>query len=206
MLYGYVRVSTDLQTTENQLHSLMQYKDPDTQEFIPEKNIVQETISSRVPIEKRRISEFLTKLQPKDTLVVPELSRLGRSLVEVLNLIDVLTKKDVKIVSLKEGYTITSDIQSKIFSTILSLVAELERDIISKRTKEALNRLKTKGVKLGRPHTTNGKKRLNLFKKNFLHDLNERFTLDELSDKYGISRSTAARYRKILREELDVKR
>jgi len=110
-------------------------------------------ISSRQDRKKRKIDELFEKLQPGDTLIVSELSRIGRSTGEVINIINALIKKQVKFIAIKQNLIINGkhDLQSKILMTIFSLLSELERDLISSRTIEALKAKRAQGVRLGRP-------------------------------------------------------
>jgi DNA invertase Pin-like site-specific DNA recombinase len=110
-------------------------------------------MSSRKDSKHRRLDELLEKLQAGDTLIVTELSRLGRSTGEVIMLINELVAHEIRIVILKQNLDIKQnhDMTSKVMGTLFSLFAELERDLISLRTKEALAAKKAQGVQLGKP-------------------------------------------------------
>lgn len=113
------------------------------------------TISSRKNTKQRRIDELMQSLSGSDTLIVVELSRLGRSTAEVISLVNELVKQKIRVIIIKENLDISQhDMSSKIIITLFSLFAELERDLISLRTKEALATKKRQGIKLGKPEGT----------------------------------------------------
>ena len=146
MILAYTRVSTDKQTVKNQRDEINRYA-------VEHKMIIDEFIevemSSRKSESKRRITELLEKVSEGDIIITSELSRLGRSTQEVLKLIDILIKKKIEIIFIKQALHVKSDKQdmtTKVMLTMFSLFAELERDLISSRTKEALASRKGKGV------------------------------------------------------------
>ena len=149
---AYIRASTDKQDLNNQKLEIFEY----TRKHKVEVNdFIQITISSRRTSKDRRIDEMISALDGADTLIVTELSRLGRSTAEIIGLINELVKKQVRVISIKQNLDIKfHDMNSKIIITLFSLFAELERDLISLRTKEALANKKTQGVQLGKPEGT----------------------------------------------------
>jgi DNA invertase Pin-like site-specific DNA recombinase len=153
MIYGYVRVSTQGQNLDSQKNLISRYS-------VDQKLIVDEwielEISSHQSTAKRRIDELLDKLLPGDTVIVSELSRIGRSIKETLNIIEVIIKeKEARLVLIKQSLDLNpkqkNNITNKILITIFSMIAELERDFISERTKEGLRARVAKGIKLGKP-------------------------------------------------------
>jgi len=156
---GYVRVSSDKQTVKNQEHSILQYCN---QNGMTLDETIEVSLSSRRTIKQRRIDELLEKLQAGDTLIVSELSRLARSVGQIAIIIDTLLNNDVRVICIKEKLDLNGerDIQAKTMITIISLFAELERDLISIRTKEGLARARAEGKLLGRPKGTLGKSKL----------------------------------------------
>ncbi len=150
-IIGYIRTSTDKQDLKNQQYEILSYTNKNNlkvDEFIETQN------SSRKTPKQRRIEELLEKLNSQDTLIVTELSRLGRSSSEILTLMNELIKKQIKIILIKQNVVISSDrydMNSKIMVTFFSLFGELERDMVSLRTKEALSAKKAQGIKLGKP-------------------------------------------------------
>lgn len=148
MIYAYIRVSTDKQSVENQRFEILKYADA---QKITIDEWVEETVSSRRKLADRLLGQTLTKLKENDILIVSELSRLGRNLMEVMSILHTCMDADVKVHTIKEKYELGNNINSKILAFAFSLSAEIERQLISQRTKEALARKKSEGVKLGRP-------------------------------------------------------
>lgn len=151
--YAYIRVSTDKQDTDNQRLEILEYA---RQHDLRVDDWIDVTISSRQTSRERRIDELMERIEPADTLIVSELSRLGRSTGDVINMIKELAERKIRIIVIKQNIDINGDrdMSSKIQVTLFSLMAELERDMISLRTKEALAAKKRKGVKLGKPKGT----------------------------------------------------
>lgn len=150
---AYIRASTDKQDLKNQRLEILEYahdKGLRVDEFVAI------TISSRKDSRQRRIDELLENLIAGDTLVVTELSRLGRSTGEVITLINQLVAHDIRVLILKQNLDLhhNHDMTSKVMITLFSLFAELERDLISMRTKDALAAKKAQGVALGKPQGT----------------------------------------------------
>lgn len=149
MIYGYIRVSTDHQNVANQRHEI--------ETFSSKHNLhidkwVEEVISSRKPLQERKLGKLLIKLKKEDILIASELSRLGRNLLEVMGILQKCLEKDCQIWTLKENYRLGADIQSKVLAFAFSLASEIERQLISERTKLSLQRLKDEGKHLGRPY------------------------------------------------------
>ena len=151
---AYLRTSTDKQDLNNQKMEILEYANKDG---IHIDNFIAVAASSRRTHRARRIDELLEQLNLGDTLIVTELSRLGRSTGEVIDLIDHLLQADIRIVVLKQNLMLNKeqdDIQSLTMITLLSLFAQMERMMISRRTKEALAAKKAQGVQLGKPKGT----------------------------------------------------
>jgi DNA invertase Pin-like site-specific DNA recombinase len=149
---AYIRASTDKQDLNHQKLELLEFarkKSMAIDEFM------EITISSRKTTKQRRVDELVEKLNPQDTLIVTELSRLGRSTAEVITLVNALVKRAIRVIVLKQNLDINEqDMNSKIILTLFSLFGELERDLISLRTKEALASKKREGQILGKPKGT----------------------------------------------------
>lgn len=158
-VWGYVRVSADHQTTENQKLAIFEYANS---KLIPISEWIGIKSSPRRSTKERRIDELLAQLQEEDTVIVAELSKLGRSVGQIAILVDELLKKKVKVICLKENITLNgrTDIQTKVMITMFSLFAGIERDLISERTKEGLAKARIMGKLLGRPKGTIGKSKL----------------------------------------------
>jgi len=148
MIYAYIRISTDKQNVDNQRFEILKFAD---QKKIQIDEWVEEIISGAKSIKERSFGQLLEKLTKNDLLIVSELSRLGRNLMEIMSILHDCMEKDVKVFTLKEGYELGKNINSKILAFAFSLSAEIERNLISQRTKEALARKKSEGIKLGRP-------------------------------------------------------
>lgn len=147
-IYIYLRVSTDAQDAKNQLHGILEY----CQSHGIEPNAVHEdTSSGRVDWRTRKIGELLSLADKGDVILVGEVSRLARSTLQVLEILQLAAERKVSIIVVKNGLKFDNSMQSKITATILGLAAEIERDFISMRTKEALAKLKSSGKILGRP-------------------------------------------------------
>ena len=148
MIYGYIRVSTDKQTVENQRYEINQFCD--RQEMVIEKWI-EETISGAKNVEDRKLGKLLKRMKKGDILICSELSRLGRNLLMIMGILNECMNKDIQVWTIKDSYRLGSDINSKVLAFAFGLSAEIERNLISQRTKEALARKKAEGVILGRP-------------------------------------------------------
>lgn len=146
---AYIRTSTDKQDLNNQKLEILEWA---RKHDVKIDTFVEITMSSRKTSTQRRIDEVVQTLADSDTLVVTELSRLGRSTAEVIQLINELVARNIRVIILKQHLDLsTHDMNSKIVITLFSLFAELERDLISLRTREALAAKKRQGVKLGKP-------------------------------------------------------
>jgi DNA invertase Pin-like site-specific DNA recombinase len=156
---GYLRVSTDQQNTENQKLAILEYAN---KKRIKIDNWVASKASSRKSPKERKIDELLNQLREGDTLIVAELSRLGRTVGQIAMLVDELLRKKVSVICLKENINLNgrADIPTKVMITMFSLFAEIERDLISERTKEGLSRARAEGKLLGRPKGAIGKSKL----------------------------------------------
>ena len=190
MIYGYIRVSTDHQHTANQHHEI---------ELFTAKNAmkidkwVEEVISSRKPLHERRLGKVLKKLKKGDILIATELSRLGRNLLEVMGILQECLEKDCQIWTLKENYRLGADIQSKVLAFAFSLASEIERQLISERTKISLQRLKNEGRHLGRPYGTSYQK-LQKQHDRLMNLLDKGLTKAEIARSLGCSWLTVHRY------------
>lgn len=148
MIYGYIRVSTDRQTVENQRFEINQFCEK--QEFVVNKWI-EETISGAKNVEDRKLGKLLKKIKKDDILICSELSRLGRNLLMIMGILNECMNRDIQVWTIKDNYRLGSDINSKVLAFAFGLSAEIERNLISQRTKEALARKRAEGVILGRP-------------------------------------------------------
>jgi DNA invertase Pin-like site-specific DNA recombinase len=157
---AYLRVSTleqDIEKNKSGILRLANDKGLGKIEFVEEK------VSGRIHWKQRKIGEILESLTRGDTLLLNEFSRLGRSMLECMEIISIATQKGINIYTVKGNWQLDDSIQSKVMAMVFSMVSEIERDLISKRTKEALQTKKDSGKKLGRPAGT-GKSKLDTYK------------------------------------------
>ena len=148
MTYGYIRVSSDKQTVENQRFEINNFC---KREGLKVDGWIEETISGTKAYNKRELGKLLKKVQKGDLIICAELSRLGRNLFMIMEILNICMTKECKVWTIKDNYRLGDDIQSKVLAFAFGLSAEIERNLISQRTKEALARKRSEGVVLGRP-------------------------------------------------------
>lgn len=148
MIYGYIRVSSDKQTVENQRFEINNFC---TRNNMSIDGWIEETISGTKAYDKRELGKLLKRVQQGDLIVCAELSRLGRNLFMIMEILNICMTKDCRVWTIKDNYRLGDDIQSKVLAFAFGLSAEIERNLISQRTKEALARKRAEGVVLGRP-------------------------------------------------------
>ena len=148
MTYGYIRVSTEKQTVENQRFEILRFAQ---QQGLTVDGWIEETISGTKNYDKRKLGELLAAVQEGDLILCAELSRLGRSLFMIMEILHLCMQRGCRVWTIKDGYRLGDDIQAKVLAFAFGLSAEIERDLISQRTREALARKKAEGVHLGRP-------------------------------------------------------
>ena len=148
MVYGYIRVSTDKQTVENQRFEIENFCKNEKMEI---NGWIDETISGTFVYDKRKLGTLLKKVKKGDIIICSEISRLGRNLFMIMEILNKCMKKGCQVWTIKDNYRLGNDIQSKVLAFAFGLSAEIERNLISQRTKEALKRKRAEGVILGRP-------------------------------------------------------
>ena len=148
MNYRYIRVSSDKQTVENQRFEISRFAEL---EGIVIDGWIEETISGTKNYDKREVGKLLKKVKNVDLIICAELSRLGRNLFMIMEILHICMNRECRVWTIKDGYRLGDDIQSKVLAFAFGLSAEIERNLISQRTKEALARKKSEGVVLGRP-------------------------------------------------------
>ena len=195
---AYVRVSKSTQDLENQRYEILEYAHRNKMTI---DDFVEIEISSRKDRDQRRVDEVLNKLKVKDTLIVSELSRIGRSTGEVINIVDELIKRKVRLIAIKQNWTVEgeNDMTTKVMKTVFSLLAELERDLISQRTKQALAAKKAAGEKLGRPVGSTGVSKLDGKRKEIEELLRDRAAKSFIARRLHVSRTTLIDYIKTRR-------
>ena len=148
MIIAYIRCSTQKQQTSHQRHEIQEYADKNG---LVIDRWVEETISSRKSLKKRKLGALLEELQENDVLIATEISRLGRSLLEVMGILETCLSKNCQVITIKENYHLGNDLQSQVLAFAFGLASQIERDLISQRTKCSLASKKEQGIKLGRP-------------------------------------------------------
>ncbi len=184
MYYGYIRVSSDKQTVENQRFEINHFAKENGFKI---DGWIEETISGTKNYDKRQLGKLLKKVKADDVIICSELSRLGRNLFMIMEILNICMNKDCKVWTIKDHYRLGDDIESKVLAFAFGLSAEIERNLISQRTKEALARKKAEGVVLGRPKGRKSDKVKLSGKENTIKDL-----LDQ-----GVSKCEIARIFKV---------
>ena len=192
MIYGYLRVSTDKQSLENQKFEINSYC---KRENISVDRWVTETISGTKNFEERKLGKMIKKLNKDDVLVCSEISRLGRNLFQIMMILNICMQKGIQVWTIKDNYRLGMDIQSKVLAFAFGLLAEIERDLISQRTKEALARLKAEGKKLGREKgSLNRKHKLDGKQEEIKRMLSQKISQNKIAKLFGVSRLTMNKY------------
>ena len=196
---GYIRVSTIDQDTEKNkaaILTLANDKDFGKVEFVEEK------ASGKKSWKERKIKSVIDQLGRGDRLIVPELSRLGRSMLEIMEMLSIARDKGIYIYAVKGGWELNGSIQSKVMAMAFSIAAEIERDLISKRTKEALKARKAQGVKLGRPKGP-GKSKLDKYREEIIALLKNGSTKAYIAKKYSTTQPNL--YNWLKKNKIDAK-
>lgn len=157
---AYLRISTTDQDIEKNKADILHLANAKN---LGQVQFIEETVSGTVSWKKRKIATVIEQLQKGDNLIVSELSRIGRSMLEIMQVLSIAMEKGIHIYAIKGNWKLDDSLQSKIMAMVFSMAAEIERDLISKRTKEALRAKKAAGVKLGRPKGT-GKSKLDKYR------------------------------------------
>ncbi len=148
MTYGYIRVSSDKQTVENQRYEICQFC---AKMGLGVDGWIEETVSGTTAYTKRRLGRLLKHVRKGDLIICSELSRLGRNLYMIMEILSYCMRRECAVWTIKDGYRLGDDIQSKVLAFAFGLSAEIERNLISQRTREALARLRAEGKRVGRP-------------------------------------------------------
>lgn len=194
MTYGYIRVSSDKQTVENQRFEINNFC---VKENLSIDGWIDETISGTKNYDKRKLGELLNLVQEGDLIICAELSRLGRNLFMIMEILHICMNKGCKVWTIKDNYRLGDDIQSKVLAFAFGLSAEIERNLISQRTKEALALRKAKGIHIGRVKGShNATKKLS----NYKEIINELLVIGipkaQIARKLNVDRTTLWRFLK----------
>ncbi|PNE28788.1 invertase [Tannerella sp. oral taxon 808] len=194
MIYGYIRVSSDKQTVENQRFEINNFCQ---RQALPVDDWIEETISGTKNYDKRRLGRLLRRVGKDDIIICSELSRLGRNLFMIMEILNICMTKECRVWTIKDNYRLGEDIQSKVLAFAFGLSAEIERNLISQRTREALARLKAEGKHVGRPK---GKRNTQLNPtcrrrhKHILTSLEKGISIPQIANDIGVARGTLYRY------------
>lgn len=204
MIYGYIRVSSDKQTVENQRFEINKFCEG---KKLHVDDWIEETISGTKVYSKRQLGTLLKKVHKDDVIICSELSRLGRNLFMIMEILNVCMNKECRVWTIKDNYRLGEDIQSKVLAFAFGLSAEIERNLISQRTKEALARKKAEGVKLGRPkgsHNAPDKYKLSKKEGIIIEMLKRKMSLRAIARRCKVDRNTLTSYIKMkgLKEDL----
>ena len=192
MIYGYIRVSTDRQTVENQRFEINQFCE---KHGIVVNKWIEETISGTKEVEERKLGKLLKKMKKNDVLICSELSRLGRNLLMIMGVLNECMNRDIQVWTIKDNYRLGSDINSKVLAFAFGLSAEIERNLISQRTKEALARKKAEGVVLGRPKgSKSSKTKLTGMEKQIKELLDKKVSYSAIGRILGVHRLTVSAF------------
>ena len=202
-VYGYVRVSSDKQTVENQRYEILRFSQ---REGLTVDGWIEETISGTKSYTKRELGKLLRRVQAGDIIICSELSRLGRSLFMIMEILNICMRKECRVWTIKDNYRLGEDIQSKVLAFAFGLSAEIERNLISQRTKEAMMRLKAEGVAVGRP---TGKKTARQARKLYKHEKtiirlhNKGISFTQIAKRLHVCRTTVTNYYHTYLEDLE---
>jgi len=194
MYYAYIRVSTEVQSYEGQRFEIENWS---RRNGVSIDRWVQEKVSGTRCLEKRTLGKLLKKMRKGDVLVCTELSRLGRNMMMVMGILNTCSQRGIQIRSIKDNFELSDSLNSKIIAFAFSLAAEIERNLISQRTREALAAKRCAGVRLGRPSGSSVQRRC--FEENYESiriGLAEGRTIRELARALDMHPNTLSRYLK----------
>lgn len=193
-VYAYIRVSTETQCHANQEHEIRTWC---RRRGLVVEKWASESISGTVAVEKRVLGKTIRKMKKGDLLICTELSRLGRNMLMIMDVLNKCSQKGIAIQTIKDNFTLSDSINSKIIAFAFALAAEIERNLISQRTKEALAVKRLEGVRLGRPPGSS-QKRLTFIKEydNIQAMIIQEKSMTQIARKYGIHRNTMHKYLK----------
>jgi DNA invertase Pin-like site-specific DNA recombinase len=192
MIYGYIRVSTDKQTVENQRFELENFA---TRKGFRIDEFIEEVVSGTKAVADRKLSTVIPKMQKGDTLIVAELSRIGRKLLDIMTFLNEVMKKGLFLFAVKEGYELGDNINSKVLAFAFGLSAEIERNLIAQRTFEGLERRKAMGLRLGRPKGAVTKKTVSKcykHRKEIAEYVEKGYSISAIARIIGVHRITVA--------------
>lgn len=192
MTIAYLRVSTNDQDLEKNKFDILQLAND---KGLGQVAWVEEHISGRVSWRKRKLGEILETANPGDNLIVSELSRLGRSMLECMEILSLAVQKQLNIYAVKGNWRLDNSIQSKVVAMAFAIAAEIERDLISQRTKEALAARRRAGKRLGRPRGV-GKSKLDPYRVEIVALLANGSRQTFIAKRYNTTKANLSRWMK----------
>lgn len=190
IVYAYLRVSTGKQDIESQKHGLLEYANENNLGRFGKIQIWEDTVSGKVPWQKRRLGELIELLQSGDYLLIPEFSRLSRKLREILELLELLAEKQINVHITKQRLIVDGGLNSKLYAFAFGIAAEIERELISQRTKEGQAKAISEGKKIGRPEGKAEVTRLDHDYKEIFSYLDKRLGVTPIAKLKSVSRTT----------------
>jgi len=192
MIYGYIRVSTDKQTVKNQRYEINQFCEKN---FLTVNQWIEEVISGTKKVEDRKLGKLIRKMKKDDTLICSELSRLGRNLLMIMSILNECMNRNIQVWTIKDNYRLGNDINSKVLAFAFGLSSEIERNLISQRTKEALARKRAEGAVLGRPKGSKSKKKKLSGKESEINELiNKQMSKSAIARIFKVHRLTVLEF------------
>ena len=192
MNYGYIRVSTDKQSVENQRFEINNFCQRQQCEI---DMWVEETVSGTKSPEKRKLGKVIGRMHKGDVLICAEISRLGRNLLMIMSILNLCMNKEIEVWTIKDNYRLGNDINSKVLAFAFGLSAEIERNLISERTKEALARKRAEGIILGRPKGAKNKKnKLSGHEEQIIAMHKQKVPMSSIARKYKVHPVTISRF------------
>ncbi len=192
--YAYIRVSTEMQTSASQRFEIKNYSKSKGLEI---NKWVEESVSGTVPWEKRRLGRLIRKMKPGDLIISTEISRLGRNMLMIMSILNYCSQHGIRIHTIKDNFDLSDSINSRIIAFAFALAAEIERNLISQRTKEALAARKTVGIKLGRPSGCSEKVRTICENGERIEEIHASgVPITVIAASFGVHRNTLAKCRK----------
>lgn len=188
MNYAYYRVSTDKQDYENQKYGVVDFCRK--KQIKINKEYVDE-VSGTVDFRKRELGKIIKRLKKGDILVCSEISRLGRKILMIMEVLQKIMEKGAFLYTVKENYELGDNITSKVLAFAFGLSAEIERDLISQRTKEALKKAKEKGIKIGRPKGSTYRK---LKKREVVYCIKRGYNKAQIAREFCVDWNTVHRF------------
>ncbi|MDR1860111.1 MAG: master DNA invertase Mpi family serine-type recombinase [Bacteroidales bacterium] len=196
MIFGYIRVSTDKQTVSNQRFEINGFC---SRNVLVVDRWIEETISGTKKVHERKLGQLIQNMQRGDILICSELSRLGRNLLMIMGILNECMNRDIQVWTIKDNYRLGSDISSKVLAFAFGLAAEIERNLISQRTKEALARKRAEGTTLGRPKGSKSQvKKLTGREAEIQRLMEKNISQSDIARIMGVHRMTVAAYLKSL--------